>query len=164
MDRDQRTEVETAGDPRLPSRSDHTRLVHGDPGLTVCGVAGKFMVHGHPGVNRVRFNGKVQGRQLAPGTYRINARTRGSARVLHVTLVVVGAGIPSSSELLAARRRNVCGGTLGARATRTSGGFTAVSRSLHGPAKSSIVRHQNPSGTGPHGHRSSAAPFSPARV
>jgi hypothetical protein len=130
----------------------------------VCGVAGKFMVHGHPGVNRVRFNGKVQGRQLAPGTYRIDARTRGSARVLHVTLVVVGAGIPSSSELRAARRRNVCGGTLGARATRTSGGFTAVSRSLHGPAKSSIVRHQNPSGTGPHGHRSSAAPFSPARV
>jgi hypothetical protein len=123
-----------------------------------------FVVHGHPGVNRVRFNGKLHGRQLAPGTYRIDARTRDGVRVLHVTLVIVGAGIPSAAELRADRQRNVCGGTLGAQAALTSGGFMAVSRALHGPAKSSIVRHQNPSGTGPQGHRSSAAPFSPARV
>lgn len=130
----------------------------------LCSVAGTFVAHGHPGVNRVGFNGKLHGRQLAPGTYRIDARTGGGVRVLHVTLVIVGAGIPSAAELRAARQRNVCSGTLGVQAALTFGGFTAVSRVLHGPAKSSIFRQQNPSGTGPHGHRSSAGPFSPARV
>jgi hypothetical protein len=130
----------------------------------VCGVAGRFAVHGHPGVNRVRFNGKVQRRQLAPGTYRIDARTRGGTRVLQVTIVIVSAEMPSASELRAARHSNVCGATLAAFATRTSAGFTAISRALHGPRKSSIVRSQNLTGTGPRGHRSSAAPFSPARV
>jgi hypothetical protein len=130
----------------------------------ICAVAGTFLVHGHPGVNRVRFYGKLHGRQLAPGTYRIDARTRGGVRVLHVTLVIVGAGVPSAAELRAARQRNVCGGTLGAQATLTSGGFAAVSRALHGPAKSSIVRNQNPNGNGLRGHRSSAGPFSPGRV
>ena len=129
----------------------------------VCDVAGKFVVHGHPGLNRVRFNGKLHGRQLGPGTYRIDARTRGGARVLHVTIVIVRT-VPSASELRAARHSNVCGATLAAEATMTSAGFTAVSQVLHGPAKTSIVRNQNPSGTGPQGRRSSAGPFSPARV
>jgi len=127
----------------------------------VCGVAGTFSVQGHRGLNRVRFNGRLRGRQLAPGTYRITAHSTGGVPVFHVTLVVVSAGVPSPSQLRVARRANVCGATLAASATRTSHGFAAVSRSL--PRRSSIVRHQNPSGTGPHGHRS-AAPFSPARV
>ena len=126
-------------------------------------MAGKFVVHAHPGLNRVRFSGKVHGRQLGPGTYRIDARTRGGARVLHVTIVIVRT-VPSASELRAARHSNVCGATFAAHAPRTPAGFMAVSRVLHGPPKASIVRNQNPSGTGPRGQRSSAAPFSPARV
>jgi hypothetical protein len=110
----------------------------------------------------VRFKGKLHDRQLAPGTYRIDARTLGGVGVLHVTLVIVGAGTPSAAELRAARQRDVCSGTLGTQSTLTSGGFAAISRALHGPAKSSIVRNQN--GTGPRGHRSSAAPFSSARI
>jgi hypothetical protein len=111
----------------------------------------------------VRFNGKVRGRRLSPGTYRVVARTPGGARVLRVTIVIVSGGAPSSSELHTARQSNVCAPTLAARPIATASGFSAISRTLHGPKKSSIVRNQNPSRTGPQGHRS-AAPFSPQRV
>src|SRR5207247_7444207 len=41
----------------------------------VCRTAGSFSVVGHRGINRVRFNGRLHGRRLPPGTYRIGART-----------------------------------------------------------------------------------------
>ena len=44
-----------------------------------CRVAGRFSVRGDRGVNHVRFTGKVGRRELPDGTYRVTARTRGSA-------------------------------------------------------------------------------------
>jgi hypothetical protein len=43
-----------------------------------CGVVATFTVRGHRGVNRVRFTGRVHGRTLAPGRYRIEARIVGA--------------------------------------------------------------------------------------
>jgi hypothetical protein len=61
--------------------------------LLRCGLADKFTVRGHPGVNQIRFRGKVHGRRLAPGTYRVRARSRGKT-VLRTRLVVSGAASP----------------------------------------------------------------------
>jgi hypothetical protein len=36
-----------------------------------CAVAGKQLVRGHPGLNRVHFSGRLRGHRLAPGTYTI---------------------------------------------------------------------------------------------
>jgi hypothetical protein len=44
-----------------------------------CRVAGRFSVRGDRGVNHVRFTGRVGRRELPDGTYRVTARTRGSA-------------------------------------------------------------------------------------
>jgi hypothetical protein len=44
-----------------------------------CRVAGRFSVRGDRGVNHIRFTGKVGRRELPYGTYRVTARTRGSA-------------------------------------------------------------------------------------
>jgi hypothetical protein len=56
-----------------------------------CDVVGRFAVRGRAGRNRVRFAGRIGHRRLAPGTYRIVARTRAgtAARPL---VVVVGSG------------------------------------------------------------------------
>jgi len=88
---------------------------------------GRFSVAGHAGVNRVRFGGRMHGRQLAPGTYRVSARTV-SGRV--VTLVVVSGSAPSREELSSLRAANVCEGTApdgsfsGTAATSAGGGPT----------------------------------------
>jgi hypothetical protein len=61
----------------------------------VCGTARSFTVHGHAGVNRVRFSGRVGGRRLRAGTYRIRGRSHGKT-VFRLRLVVGGGG-PSCS-------------------------------------------------------------------
>jgi hypothetical protein len=68
-------------------------------------------VAGHAGVNRVRFGGRMHGRQLAPGTYRISARTVSGRVVRRITLVVVSGPAPSREELSSLRAANVCKGT-----------------------------------------------------
>lgn len=46
-----------------------------------CAIVGKQTVHGHPGMNRVRFSGRLRGRRLAPGNYTITiVAVRGTAR------------------------------------------------------------------------------------
>jgi hypothetical protein len=74
----------------------------------VCRTAGSFSVVGRRGINRVRFNGKVHGRRLSPGTYRISARTADSQAVLRLVLVIVESGRSSSAALAAARQSDVC--------------------------------------------------------
>lgn len=54
-----------------------------------CRVAGRFSVRGDRGVNHVRFTGRIGGRELPYGTYRITARTSGRAPSRSV-LVAVG--------------------------------------------------------------------------
>jgi hypothetical protein len=57
---------------------------------TGCGLVASFSVHGHAGVNRLRFAGRIRGRRLPPGTYRIRGRSRGSTVLLEK--LVVGSG------------------------------------------------------------------------
>src|SRR5437660_7656124 len=53
-----------------------------------CRASGRFSVAGHPGLNRIRFAGRVSGRRLGPGTYRISARTTAGRPLRRVTLVI----------------------------------------------------------------------------
>jgi hypothetical protein len=50
-----------------------------------------FKIRAHAGVNRIRFKGRVHGRKLGPGVYRLRGRA-GAKTVLRKTLVV-GNGI-----------------------------------------------------------------------
>jgi hypothetical protein len=116
----------------------------------VCRVVGTFRLHGHAGVNRVRFGGRVHGTQLGAGTYRVTARTRAGTVIAVTTLVIVDAGAPSQAELTLARESNVCGSTgiLGAAAVRGSLA-AAVGLGLGAVEEASaatIVRHQRSSG------------------
>jgi hypothetical protein len=95
-----------------------------------CRRMGRFNVAGHAGVNRVRFGGRMHGRQLAPGTYRVSARTVSGRVVRRITLVVVSGSAPSREELSSLRAANVCEGTApdasfsGTAATSAGGGPT----------------------------------------
>ena len=73
-----------------------------------CRRVGRFRVAGHPGVNRVRFRGRVGGRPLGPGTYRIKARTlpRGRA-VVDTKFVVVER--PERRVIVSSRGADACG-------------------------------------------------------
>jgi hypothetical protein len=83
----------------------------------VCHVVGRFSVRGHAGLNRVRFIGRVRGKQLGAGTYRISARARGEQALVRVTIVVVAGGAPTREQLAAARASNVCSATRGIAST-----------------------------------------------
>ena len=75
----------------------------------VCRTVGHFAVQARKGVNRVRFNGRVGGKNLVPGTYYLEARTAVGQVVQRVIVVVVnGAGPPSRNKLEALRTANVC--------------------------------------------------------
>lgn len=71
-----------------------------------CDVVGTFRVHGRKGVNRVPFRGRLHGRPLASGTYRllIGARRLPSAEAT----IVVARGKVSAGHLRKARRANAC--------------------------------------------------------
>jgi hypothetical protein len=56
-----------------------------------CDVIARFAVRGRAGKNLLQFTGKIGKRRLAPGTYRIVARTRTGAASRPI-LVVVGGG------------------------------------------------------------------------
>jgi len=74
----------------------------------VCRTAGSFSVVGHRGINRIRFSGKLHGRRLPPGTYRIDARTSNGHAALHLVVVIFGSGTPSPGAIALARQSNVC--------------------------------------------------------
>jgi hypothetical protein len=79
-------------------------LVHFSVQDLVCGTVRSFTVHGHAGVNRVRFSGRVGGRRLRAGSYRIRGRSDGKT-VFHRWLIVGGGG-PSCSGGLSATSEN----------------------------------------------------------
>jgi hypothetical protein len=111
----------------------------------VCRLVGTFQVHGHRGINRVRFGGRVHGTQLAAGTYRITARTRSGRAIAVTTLVIVDARAPSAQELAFARQSDVCAasGVLGEAAVR--GSLAAAVRTGTNGGASTIVRNQKTS-------------------
>jgi hypothetical protein len=87
-----------------------------------CRRIGSFSVAGRTGLNRVRFGGRVRRAKLAPGTYRISARTASGRVVRRVTLVVVSGAAPSRAELTSLGTANVCAGsTRKASSTATTG-------------------------------------------
>lgn len=62
----------------------------------------------HAGLNRIRFAGRVKGRPLDPGTYRISIRTPAGRVVRRSTLVVLARGAPTPAALQAMRSANTC--------------------------------------------------------
>jgi hypothetical protein len=73
----------------------------------VCRAVGHITVTGHRGLNRYRFNGRVRGKRLEPGTYRISLRTP-SGRLVRRIILVVSAGAVTPAEVRAARATNTC--------------------------------------------------------
>jgi hypothetical protein len=88
-----------------------------------CERIGSFRVRAHAGVNRVKFRGRLQGRPLAEGTYRLLVRGRGARVDAAVRLVVVREPL-SPGELRRARNANVCGLT-GAATETVFGGSSS---------------------------------------
>jgi hypothetical protein len=86
----------------------------------VCQTTGRFSVLGHAGVNRVRFAGRVAGRQLKMGTYRITAETPAGQSLQRVKLVVVRAA-PTEAELAALLASNACPSSVGSSAMGSTG-------------------------------------------
>lgn len=76
----------------------------------LCRVVASFTVRGHAGTNRFRFNGRVHGARLEPGTYEIGLRSKHD-RLLRVTIAIFNAPVASPSAVATARKRNVCGST-----------------------------------------------------
>jgi len=75
-----------------------------------CERLGVFRVRAHAGVNRVPFRGRLHGRPLSEGTYRLLVRARGRRADAAAVKIVVLDGPPLSRERLrAAREANVCG-------------------------------------------------------
>ncbi|MGH2920978.1 MAG: hypothetical protein ACRDKU_02795 [Gaiellaceae bacterium] len=74
-----------------------------------CRRVGRFRVQGRAGVNRVPFRGRVNGRALPPGTYRIRARpVNARGRLLAETRLVIFRHKPLPGEVAAARSSDTC--------------------------------------------------------
>jgi type IV secretory pathway TrbD component len=97
----------------------------------VCRPVGHFSYRGHAGFNRVRFDGKLRGAELAPGTYRISARTRAGRTIPRVIVVIVDAGPPTGAELAAARASNVCSGSASAAGSTGASNSGALASAEH---------------------------------
>lgn len=85
-------------------------VVRVDQVAPACRYTGKFLVRGHAGRNVVRFRGRLRGRPLEPGTYRLIAHPRGQRanRLERVTVVVFDRPPGGAAEIRAARARNEC--------------------------------------------------------
>jgi hypothetical protein len=73
-----------------------------------CERIGSFTVPAHAGINRVRFRGRLDGRPLAEGTYRLIAQARGQEAAAATVTIVVVHGKTTPAELRRARRANAC--------------------------------------------------------
>ena len=109
--------------------------------------------------------GRVRGRPLPAGTYRISARVRGGGTVLRVIVVIVESGSPSPTELRTAQRSNVCGAQAALASTGVSG--TAGPGASPEPPKGQIGQSRKSGseigGVAGKSH-TNASPFSPAEV
>jgi hypothetical protein len=73
-----------------------------------CKRIGTFTVRGQAGTNRVRFRGRLRGRALPPGSYRLVVRARGATNDVAAIPIVIAGGPMSAKELKKARRASVC--------------------------------------------------------
>src|SRR4029453_19328012 len=92
-----------------------------------CRVAGRFVLAGHRGLNRIAFRGRVRGRLLGPGTYTIVPQpVAGSSRLGKAVAVAIDArGVRPPAPVRWRNCNSVGGATAGnalpASATRRSG-------------------------------------------
>jgi hypothetical protein len=74
-----------------------------------CRYVGRFIARGRAGRNSVRFRGRLRGRQLEAGTYRLTAHPRGRrAQPLTGVTVAILDGSPGPAEIATANARNTC--------------------------------------------------------
>jgi hypothetical protein len=73
-----------------------------------CKRIGTFTVRGRAGLNRIRFRGRLGGRALPPGGYRLVVRARGAQRDAAALAIVVARGPVSRAAVRKARRTVVC--------------------------------------------------------
>ena len=99
-----------------------------------CRQVGRFRVAGRPGLNRVRFRGRIGRRLLGPGSYRITARALPSRRTLIDTRFVIVTRA-NKKDIAIARVADVCS------THRTDGASSS------GPAAGSGVGGSESSGT-----------------
>jgi hypothetical protein len=77
-----------------------------------CERVGAFRVRAHAGMNRIPFRGRLHGRALPEGTYRLLVRARGAGADAAALRIVVVDGPPlSADEVRVARNANACGST-----------------------------------------------------
>jgi hypothetical protein len=112
----------------------------------------------------VRFQGRVRGRQLPAGTYRIEARTRGGSTVLSVTVVIVDSGAPSPTELETAKRSNVCGARAALASSVISGGAAAAAAAEPANAAEADAAAPTENGSVAAASHTRASPFSPKEL
>jgi hypothetical protein len=74
-----------------------------------CKLMGSFRINARAGVNRVPFRGRVRGRALPVGTYRLIVHAEGSKAHAAEVTIVVARGKRSAKSLRKARRAAVCG-------------------------------------------------------
>jgi hypothetical protein len=110
----------------------------------LCQLIGSFTVRGHAGTNRFRFNGRVHGTRLDPGTYQVGLRSK-RGRLLRVTIAIFDAPVASTSAVASARKRNVC---------RSTGAFASFPGSTLLPPidASSAPEGLSPAGSTPSHH------------
>lgn len=100
----------------------------------VCRGVGRLVVRGHEGRNVIRFRGRVGGRTLEPGTYRIVPRVRGGRQLKSVLVVVVAGRAPAPGEVASGRAADTCA----AASSDSSGSSASASRPISArPAASS---------------------------
>jgi hypothetical protein len=73
-----------------------------------CSVVGSFTVRARAGVNRIRFRGRLRGRPLRAGGYRLIVRARGASRDAAVLPIVVARGRTTPEAVRKARKTIVC--------------------------------------------------------
>jgi hypothetical protein len=73
-----------------------------------CQRVGAFTVRARAGMNRIRFRGRLRGRPLPEGGYRLIVRARGARRDAAAIPIVIANGKTSTAELRKARRTTVC--------------------------------------------------------
>ena len=118
-----------------------------------CAAAGTFRIKGRAGANTIPFRGRVRGRALSPGTYRIRAFVRG--RTVAQTKVVIFVDRPLPAEVAAARASNTCGrSSIGSRAgssgdSATVGGTGGTSLGAKAGRRPPIEPGKTQGGSGP---------------
>ena len=112
-----------------------------------CKRVGTFTVRAHTGTNRIRFRGRLRGRPLPEGSYRLVVRARGATRDVAAIPIVIARGPVTAQELRKAKSASACtepitdfdsAGVVRAATTRgggdgASGVLTKVKGAIHAP-------------------------------